>query len=132
MSSIRTMVVAAVALSALGGSCGKKENCSAGTGGAATLTAYGKHHGKIVTPKSVHVKFNSLEFPGSDAASYDLTIAADTTEDHIEIENLKCGDYYIYMIGYDTALKETVKGGIPYTVEENASGEINLNVPITE
>lgn len=80
----------------------------------------------------MHVKFNTQNSPGINPTDYDLNIDADTTENHIEIENLKCGDYYIYMTAYDTAISEGVSGGIPTTIAEGATGEINLNVPVTE
>lgn len=106
--------------------------CVAGTGGQVTIVAFPKHHGKSVRPYSIYVKFNSKELPGISPASFDLTITADTTEDHIEVKNLKCGDYYIYMNGYDTSAKESVKGGIPYSIIESATGELAIDIPVTE
>lgn len=112
--------------------CKKKDKCEAGAGGSVTIVAYPKHHGVSVRPYSAHIKYNTKDFPGVGPSSYDKTIDADTTENHIEIEDLKCGDYYIYMTGYDTAGAEMVKGGIPYTLSEDASGEVNVDVPVTE
>ncbi len=103
----------------------------AGTGGSTTLVAYPKHHGKDTRPYNVYVKFNTQDFPGSSPSSYDLNIVADTTENHIEIDNLKPGKYYIYMTAYDTSISGPVIGGIPYILTQ-ASGEIELNVPVTE
>lgn len=114
-------------------SCGKDEvKCTAGNGGNVTLLAFGKHHGDLVKPTSIHIKFNSSEYPGDKPSDYDLNIAADTTQDHILVRDLKCGNYYIYMTGYDAAIFEVVKGGIPYTIDENKSGNVNLDIPITE
>lgn len=109
-----------------------KDECVAGTGGSVTLVAFPKHHGVDVRPYNVYVKYNTQNSPGTDPANYDLTIVADTTENHIEIENLKCGEYYIYMTGYDTAISNAVVGGIPTIIAEGATGEINLNVPVVE
>ena len=127
-----TIITAALLITAFTSCKEEKDECTAGTGGSVTLVAFPQHHGADVRPYNVYVKYNTQNSPGTDPANYDLTIAADTTENHIEIENLKCGDYYIYMVGYDTAISEGVSGGIPTTIAEGATGEINLNVPVTE
>ena len=79
----------------------------------------------------MYVKFNTQQFPGENPSLYDLQITADTTENHIEIENLKRGQYFIYMTAFDTSIADVVKGGIP-TLVTSSSGEIDLNVPVTE
>ncbi len=103
----------------------------AGVGGNVTIVAFPKHHGKETRPYNVYVKFNTQDFPGENPSLYDLQIAADTTENHIEIENLKRGYYYIYMTAFDTSIAAVVKGGIPTSVTQTA-GEIDLDVPVTE
>lgn len=103
----------------------------AGLGGNVTIVAYPKHHGDGTQPYNVYVKFNTQNFPGENPALYDLQIAADTSENHIEIENLKRGHYFIYMTAFDTSISEIVKGGIPTTVTV-AAGEIELDIPVTE
>jgi len=103
----------------------------AGIGGNVTIVAFPKHHGNDTRPYYVYVKFNAQEFPGTNPSSYDLSIAADTTENHIEIENLKRGKYYIYMTAYDTSIAAGVVGGIPITVTQT-SGELDIDVPVTE
>jgi len=116
-------------------SCKKTEDdkkCVAGQGGNITLVVFPKHHSKPVRPYSVWVKYNTQNAPGATAAAYDLVVPADTTEDHIHLANMKCGDYYIYMNGYDTSIRETVKGGIPYTVPDTAAGELAIDIPVTE
>lgn len=112
-------------------SCKKDDKCNAGIGGNVTVVAFPKHHGVSVRPHYVCVQFNTQDFPGVDSSLYDLVVIADTTEDHIEIENLKCGDYYIYEVGFDTAIAQVVSGGIPYSFDQTSS-EIDLEVPVTE
>jgi hypothetical protein len=112
-------------------SCKKEDKCTAGTGGSLTIVAFPQHHGAEVRPYAAYLKFNTPEYPGANASDYDLQIQADTTENHIELENLKCGNYYIYMVGYDTAISDSVFGGIPFSTEQT-SGEVNLNVPVVE
>jgi hypothetical protein len=109
----------------------KKDKCTAGTGGALTILATPQHHGDGVTPYAAYLKFDTREFPGASAAAYDLVVAADTTEDHVHLGNLKCGDYYIYMVGFDADHGDSVFGGIPFSTEQT-SGEVNLTVPVTE
>lgn len=127
----KTMIIVAIAATMFS-SCKKDEGCDAGTGGNVTVVAFPQHHGKDARPYSAWVKFNTQDAPGITAADYDLIELADTTENHIELENLKCGNYYVYMTGYDTAATITVVGGIPFTIEEGSAGEIDLIVPVTE
>lgn len=109
------------------------DGCVAGQGGNLTIVAFPKHHGAaVVRPYSAWVKFNSKNLPDTVASAFDLIVNADTTEDHVHLKDLKCGDYYIYMKGIDTSRKLFVRGGIPYTVAEGATGEIDIDVPVSE
>ncbi|MEO0312613.1 MAG: hypothetical protein RIQ89_2270 [Bacteroidota bacterium] len=132
-------------------SCKKKEGCTnpisisydesaevddgscrlAGLGGSTTIVAYPRHHGKDTRPYKAFIKFNIQDFPGADPTSYDLELIADTTENHIEVRNLKPGKYFIYMTAFDTTIAAGVVGGIPYTLLQEG-GEVNLTIPVTE
>lgn len=108
----------------------------AGQGGEVTLVAKPQHHGFSILNKAsyldtVYLKFNTKDSPGADLAGYDTYFVGEAGEDHVHLEGLKCGDYYIYAVGYDTTINERVKGGIPYSFSET-SGEIDLNIPVTE
>lgn len=127
----QNLIILSVLISVTIFSCKDEDSCTAGTGGQLTITAFPKHHGADTKPLWAYVKFNTQDFPGTNPASYDLTIAGDTTENHIEIENVTCGDYYLYMLAFDLGLGDTVVGGIPYSTEET-SGEVIVNVPVTE
>lgn len=109
----------------------KKDQCEAGPGGQLTITAFPKHHSKPTIPLWAYVKFNTQELPGISPSDFDLVVAGDSTEDHIELENLNCGEYYIYMIAFDTAINDTVVGGIPFSTEQEA-GEVITEVPVVE
>ena len=127
-------LTAMLAIRALLPSCKPDDDnvvCVAGQGGNITLAVFPKHHSKAVRPYSVWLQYKTKNAPAN-ASDYDLVVPADTTEDHIHLANMKCGDYYIYMNGYDTAIREAVKGGIPYTVPGTGTTEIAIDVPVTE
>ena len=111
--------------------------CTAGTGGSVILVAFPKHHNTPIYnkpnyPDTIFVKFNTKEFPGENPSAYDLVLPGEAPEDHVEIEGLQCGDYYIFAVGFDTTISARVKGGIPYTIAEGTTGEVNINIPVTE
>ena len=145
------IIIVSVFITAFVSSCKKKKGCTdpisikydsdaeeddgwcqyAGTGGSTTIIAFPKHHSKLTRPYHAYVKFNSQDFPGANPSAYDLDIIADTTQNSIEIANLKPGKYYIYMTAYDTTVSAPVKGGIPYVLSQS-SGQLVLTVPVTE
>lgn len=113
-----------------------KEKCEAGLGGQVTLIAYAKHHNKPIYgteqwPDSVFIKFNASELPGVLPADYDLVLAGQPGDDFVRVEGLKCGNYYVFMSGFDANFNARVIGGIPLTISQEM-GEISINVPVTE
>ena len=117
-------------------SCDNNNDCKAGSGGNVTIVAKPQHHGATIYnqgnyPDTAFIKFDTKDFPGDDPSKYNMIVVGDSGEDHVHIEGLKCGDYYIYMTGFDTAANERVKGGLPYSFS-NESGEIDLVIPVTE
>ncbi len=114
----------------------KKKCTEAGTGGSVTLVAKVYHHTEPIPNKAsyldtVYLKFNAKDSPGTNLASYDTYIVGEEGEDHVHIEGLKCGDYYLYAVGYDSTISKRVTGGIPYSFDKE-SGEIDLSIPVTE
>jgi hypothetical protein len=109
----------------------------AGSGGNTTIVAFPQHHGEPIINHAnyrdtAYVKFNTVEFPGTNPSLYDLTFVGDHVgEEHVHLESLKPGKYYIYMVGLDTTISQRVTGGIPYTLTQS-SGEVDLDVPVTE
>jgi hypothetical protein len=105
----------------------------AGLGGNAEIVAFPQHHGKAIKGATGYIKFNSSEAPAS-LQSYDLvTTPKAGMPDHVHFENLQPGDYYIYMVGYDSAIQQVVRGGIPYTLSRsNRNREVDVQVPVTE
>jgi hypothetical protein len=138
---ISSLLIIGLSVAFISISCKKKgSDCNAGTGGNLTVVAFLKHHGMVITnkawhPDTVYVKFNAQNSPGTNPSSYDKFFVGEAGEDHIHLEGLQCGDYYFYGTGLDTTLDTIqnphVSGGIPFSTE-NTSGEIDLNIPVSE
>jgi hypothetical protein len=109
-----------------------------GLGGEATLVVKPAHHGLPILSTaayqdSVFVKFNTLDAPSSPTTEYDLLVVGTVGEDHIHVEGLEHGDYYVYCTGWDTSINMRVTGGIPVTIKrKERKDEIVVDVPITE
>lgn len=108
-----------------------------GLGGNLTIVAKPQHHGdpilnKDAYPDTAYIKFNTLDFPGTNPSSYDTFFAGETTgEDHVHIEGIKPGKMYIYMAGWDTTINQRVVGGVPVNTKQSI-GELIVVVPVTE
>lgn len=110
-------------------SCKKKPK--AGLGGNANLKITAQHHSSTIDSCTISIKFNSLDAPSD--GIYDLTqkITKDIAGDSYTIfEGLKPGDYYVYGLGWDPSISNNVKGGIPYTIENET--DLSIIVPVTE
>ena len=117
--------------------CKKDKDCLAGSGGNHTLVLKPQHHGDPIYnqpnyPDSAMIKFGAGEFPGDDASRYDIVIAGQPGTDQVTVSGLQCGNYYIFMTGFDTTISQRVKGGIPYQITENAGNSLTLVIPVTE
>ena len=146
-----------IIIASLTAGCGKKEGCTnsmalnydsdaeeddgscqlAGLGGNTTIVAMPTHHGEPIINHTnyrdtAYVKFNTQSFPGTDPSLYDLVVIGEHVgEEHVHIEGLKPGKYFIYMVGLDTTISQRVEGGIPCILTQ-ASGEVDVEVPVTE
>jgi hypothetical protein len=110
-------------------SCKKKS--SAGLGGNANLKVTAIHHAAVIDSCKVYIKFNSSE--AVSLGEYELSewVKKDSLgNSYVLFKGLKKGEYYIYGEGYDPSILNTVKGGIPYTIEEET--DMSINLPVTE
>ncbi len=134
---VYTVIAVFISFSLMSTSCKKKDNCNAGTGGNLTVVAYLKHHGRVIVnqpghPDTVWVKYNTLNAPGSGTSGYDKFFIGEEGEDHVHLSGLQCGDYYFYATGKDTTIQEPhVVGGTPFSTEKT-SGEVELNIAVSE
>lgn len=106
----------------------RKEETLAGKGGNATLTITPQHHGLNIANSKVYIKYNAKNTPSfyDDSVQTSMQNGIPTAV----FTQLTKGDYYIYGIGIDTSIMQSVKGGIPYTIENESAQTIYL--PVTE
>ena len=71
--------------------------------------------------------------PSDPENNYDLKIVGDPTENHVHINGLRYGKYYLYAVAYDPDINEVVKGGTPLTIRWNKrKKETDINIAVTE
>ncbi len=99
-----------------------------GIGGDATIEGHVMHHSVHIPNATVYIKYGEKEFPGSSTGAYDASTTASSGDGHFEFEELVAGDYYLYAVGYDSAISEAVFGGIPVTIKKNSTTEVMLPV----
>jgi hypothetical protein len=100
-----------------------------GTGGNTTIVAYPKLNGAAIISDSDYVDTAFIAFNATSAPmTYDLILPGEEGEDHVHIEGLKKGKYYITMTGRDS-LGNRVLGSVAYTLSQS-SGEVDLDVPV--
>ena len=114
-----------IPLSVFFASCGKE-----GPGGKAAIKGLVKHHSKPIPGAVVYIKYGAKESPGSNVTYYDANITADANA-HYEFPDLKAGDYYLFGVGFDTAIGKVVSGGIPVVIKSKTE-TVEADVPVTE
>ncbi len=128
MKTIRNFSFILVTLSSLtfGSSCKKNDD-----NGKAELHAMIYHGSTPIPSSTLYVKFNATSEPSSPTTNYDLKLQGMDDDNHVHIENLRPGDYYLYAIGYDTLTKQTVKGGAAANIkwsERKKLKEVDIQV----
>lgn len=121
------------ALAILAFGCSKE-----GLDGDATLVIKPAHHGLAIASTvayqdSVFIKFNVKDAPADPTHDYDALVVGTVGEDHIHIENVKWGDYFIYCTGWDTTINQRVEGGVAVKIKRSdRKDEIVVDVPVVE
>ena len=100
-----------------------------GIGGKGSIVGTVNHHIKPIPNTVVYIKYGASNFPGTDVSLYDDHSTADASA-HYEFHNLRKGDYYLYGVGLDHSINETVTGGIGITIKNKE--DATLDVPVTE
>lgn len=112
--------------------------CKAGDGGDASLVVYLKHHGKIIEnkksyPDTVMVKYRSDEYPGSNPSVYDAIFVGREGENFVRINGLKCGNYFLFGAGMDSAGPYRVFGGQALEIKySERKQEITVDLAVVE
>jgi len=103
------------------------------TGGKTKITVYPAHHGKAIYGATVYVKFNTSDLPSDPTNNYDLKVVGEDSEEHVHIEGLRYGNYYLYAVGFDPEISETVVGGAPLTIKwKERKSNINFDIAVSE
>jgi len=123
-----------LAVSASMFSCTKKkaDTTVAGKGGSASLMIYPQHHtvAKNLRNMKVFVKYNTSEPPSNGVYDDSATCTITDSISMGQFSGLTNGNYYLFGSGYDTSIFQNVKGGIPYTITQQAAQ--NVTLPVSE
>ena len=104
-----------------------------GVGGDADLNLEIVHHNAAITNATAFVSFDAIEMPTNPESDFDLKVQGNADNNRIKIEGLRAGQYYIYVVGYDGGISQTVKGGVPVEIKwKERKSEMTRTVPITE
>ena len=111
--------------------------CKEGTNGDATLVVFAKRNGTIIKnhvgyPDTVYVKFNTKDLPGTHVEDFDTYFVGETGEDHVHCEKLKCGDYFLFVAGFDSSINSRVTGGLHIKIKhKERKNEIDTDVDVS-
>lgn len=106
----------------------------AGKGGNASIKAVPKHHSKYINNCTMYIKYNTNDLPSAtfSASQYDDSLKCMVVDGipYATFTGLKKGKYYVYGLGYDSTIQQTVQAGKPVTITADQTYEIT--VPVTE
>ncbi len=109
-----------------------------GIGGTTTVVCFLKHHSMLIindsiVPSIVYVKFGATELPADPTNNYDAKFIGTIGEDHVHVIELKPGQYFLYGVGWDPDISNTVMGGLGIKVRtKDKTKEIDMDIPVTE
>ncbi len=103
------------------------------TGGEVKIAAFPEHHGKSIYGATVYIKFGASDLPSNPTTNYDMKVDGEANEEHVHIEGLRYGKYYLYSVGYDSSIHMPVTGGVAVKVKwKERKQELDIKVPVTE
>lgn len=100
-----------------------------GTGGKSSVSGAVKHHSLVIPNAVVYIKYGATEFPGNDVSLYDASTTASSSAQY-EFKELQKGDYYLYSVGYDSAISMPVTGGLGVFLKNREDKKVD--VPVVE
>jgi hypothetical protein len=125
---MKTKILFSILLISIITSCKKND-----VGGDASVVAHIKHHSTPIKGATLYVKFKAQDLPSDPTNNYDLKIEGDPAEDHVHIEELRPGNYYLYATGWDSTISDDVVGGVALKIKwSERKDDIEIDVPVTE
>jgi hypothetical protein len=113
MTSIFKISILAILSSALLMTSCKKN----ALGGEAAIHARIFNSGNpVMGPNTVYVKFKTSTQPNNPTTNYDLKVEGEAGENHVHIEDLRPGDYFLYAVGFDSTDMRPVHGGVATSI----------------
>jgi hypothetical protein len=100
-----------------------------GIGGKSSVSGAVKHHALPIPNAVVYIKYGATEFPGTDVSVYDASTVSNSAAKY-EFKELQKGDYYLYSVGYDSAISLPVTGGFGVFLKNRESKTVD--VPVVE
>lgn len=101
-----------------------------GPGGKVVIKGRVMHHSLPIPHATVYIKYGTQDFPGSNITYYDANTTADASANY-QFTNLRKGDYYLFGVGFDSSIVESVSGGIPVKISHKDE-TLNVDVPVIE
>lgn len=81
----------------------------------------------------MYIKFNSRSAPSDPTTNYDLKVEGEATDNHVHIDELRPGNYYLYAVGFDKTINKTVKGGTAVEIKwKDRKKTIEAEIEVTE
>ena len=101
-----------------------------GPGGKGSIKGFIKHHDKPIPSSVVYIKYGATESPGTNVTYYDESVNTDANANY-EFPDLKKGAYYLFGVGFDSAIGKPVSGGVPVVIKSKTE-TVETDVPVTE
>lgn len=98
-------------------------------GGKAEIHAKIYNKGTEINHSDLYVKFGTTEQPSDPTRNYDIMEHGEETDNHVHVEDLRPGKYYLYAIGVNTLTGKNVKGGASVEIKWK-DRKNTLEVPI--
>lgn len=107
---LATLITGSVALIS---SCKKND-----VGGDAEIHAKIFHGSTpMIGTTTLYVKFGAKTEPVEPTTNYDLKLSGEPDDNHVHVEDLRPGNYYLYAEAFDSTQMLSVKGGVATTVK---------------
>ena len=106
-SLTKNILVAIVSITLiLVSSCKKNDN-----DGKAEIHALIYHNATPIMASTLYVKFGTQSQPSNPETNYDLKLQGEDDDNHVHVEDMRPGEYYLYAVGYDSIANMEVRGG---------------------